>query len=183
MYQKVSIRYWLLLACLVSASVGFVFAEGEDAGYIYGSAPTSGKILLKLVNNENSLDIVAVITKGGEKTPILAVYIPSDDVGSIKKMPSGRYDVYFTTGIDWNENRFYFNDGQYYKLKTPLILGDKSEYKVQLYSDPGKMGARVKHIDASVFPDISGETASDSGGDADVESTPTEGPKSPTPKK
>ena len=177
MYQVVSIRCLLLIACLVCAIAGFALAEGEDAGYIYGSAPTSGKILLKLVNNEDSLDIVAVITKGGEKTPILAVYIPSDDVGSIKKMPSGRYDIYFTTGIDWNEDRFYFNDGQYYKLKSPLILGEKSEYKVQLYSDPGKMGARIKHIDSSVFPDISGASpSSDSGGDAEPVSAPTPAP-------
>jgi hypothetical protein len=161
------------MACLVCTIAGFALAEGEDAGYIYGSVPTSGSILLKLVNNEDSLDIVAVITKGGEKTPILAVYIPSDDVGSIKKMPSGRYDIYFTTGVDWNEKKFYFNDGMYYKLKSPLILGEKSEYKVQLYSDPGKMGARMKQIDASVFPDISG-AAPPSGSDGDSEAGTTQ---------
>jgi hypothetical protein len=139
--------------------VGYVLAA-DDYAYIYGKPPTAGKILLKLVNHEKEMDVLAVITKGGDKVPLLALYIPSDEVGSIKNMEEGRYDVYFTSGIDWNEETYTFNDGLYFKLKTPLILGNKDEYSVELYADEGKMGTRIKHISDSIFPDITGESSS-----------------------
>lgn len=170
MNRLLPFRCWLVIGCLLCLSAGFVLAAGEDAAYIYGKPPTTGDVLLKLVNNENSLDILAVITNGGDKTPLFAIYIPSDDVGSIKKMEKGRYDVYFTTGIDWNEDNLKFNDGNYYKIKTPLIIGDKTEYQIQLYADPGKMGARIKQIDESVFPEISGASSSSSQGNFDYSS-------------
>lgn len=157
-------RAWVLIACLISLSAGYVLGEDEDAAYVYGNPPTGGKILLKMANNEDELDAIAVLTKGGDKTPLFAIYIPSEEVGAVKNMEKGRYDIYFTTGIDWNEDRVAFNDGQYYKLKTPLILGDKTEYQVQLYADDGKMGTRIKHIDESVFPDISGPSYSGGSG-------------------
>lgn len=156
MNQSVPIRVLLLIACLLAIATAAAMGEDEDAAFVYGEPPSGGKILLKLVNNEDELDAIAVLTKGGDKTPLFAIYIPSEEVGAVKKMEKGRYDVYFTTGIDWNEDRRAFNDGRYYKLKTPLILGDKSEYQIQIYADDGKMGSRIKHIDDSVFPDISG---------------------------
>ena len=148
----------LFFLCLLLIIPGFALADGSDAAYIYGNPPT-GNTLLKLVNNEDSLDIVAILTNGGDKTPLFAIYIPSEDVGSIKTMEKGRYDVYFTAGIDWNEDRVKFNDGNYYKIKTPLIISDKNEYQVQLYANPGKLGTRIKHIDESVFPVISGASS------------------------
>ncbi len=158
-------------------------AAGEDAAYIYGNPPAAGNILLKLVNNEDSLDIVAVITKGGDKTPLLAIYVPSSEVGSIQKMEKGRYDVYFTTGIDWNEDKNKFNDGNYYKFKTPLILGEKNEYQLPMYADQGKMGTRIKFIDESVFPIISGAAYLPDFGDSESLSNPVEETESTPSKK
>lgn len=160
MNQIIIFRFFLIIACFLFLSAGIVQAEDENAAFVYGNPPTAGKILLKLVNNEADMDVIAVLTKGGDKTPLFAIYIPSEEVGAIKNMEKGRYDVYFTTGIDWNEDNVAFNDGQYYKLKSPLILGDKTEYQVQLFADEGKMGTRIKHIDESVFPDISGPSYS-----------------------
>lgn len=144
----------MLLVVFLCICISYAQAADDNAAYLYGKPPTAGNILLKMVNNEDELDVVAVVTKGGDKTPLFALYIPSNEVGSIKKMEKGRYDIYFTAGIDWNEDMVGFNDGRYYKLKTPLILGDKSEYEVELYADEGKMGTRIKHIADSIFPDI-----------------------------
>lgn len=185
MNRFLTLRTGILIACLLCLTIGYVLAADDDAAYIYGKPPTSGKITLKLVNNEDDLDVLAVITKGGDKTPLLAIYIPSDSVGSIKKMEKGRYDIYFTAGIDWNEDNFAFNDGRYYKLKSPQILGDKTEYQVDLYADEGKMGTRIKHISDSIFPDITGAQPSDSGTDSEqpASSTSEEKPVSTTKKK
>lgn len=173
-------RYFLLFTFFLCISVGCVLAAGEDAAYIYGTPPTSGNILLKLVNNEDSLDIVAVITKGGDKTPLLALYIPSSSVGSIQKMDKGRYDVYFTSGIDWNEDKNKFNDGNYYKLKTPVILGDKNEEQILLYTDQGKIGTRIKFIDESIFPDISGTSNAPNEGASKLSSISGDKPANPS---
>lgn len=173
MNQIRSFRVLLVITCLLAIGTAAVTGEDENAAFVYGEPPSGGKILLKLVNNEDELDAIAVLTKGGDKTPLFAIYIPSEDVGAVKKMEKGRYDVYFTTGIDWNEDRRAFNDGRYYKLKTPLILGEKDEYQVQIYADDGKMGSRIKHIDESVFPDISGPSYSSSSDEDDQEESGT----------
>lgn len=174
-----AVRYGLFIAFFLCISTGYVTAAGHDSSYIYGEPPTTGNILVKLINNEDSLDIVAVMTNGGDKTPLFALYIPSSSAGSIQKIEKGRYDVYFSTGIDWNGDRNRFNDGRYYKLKSPLIVGDKKEEQIPLYADPGKMGSRIKFIDESMFPDISG--AADTSNSDNTQTTSSSEPKPPSP--
>lgn len=133
---------------------GYVMAAGVDPAYIYGNPPTAGNGTLKIVNNENSLDTIAVLTKAGANATLFAIYIPSKTVGTINKMENGRYNVYFTSGIDWNEGSKKFNDGKFFELKSPLLIGEDKESEVELYKNPGVLGERIKHISQSLFPRI-----------------------------
>ncbi|MDD1729771.1 MAG: hypothetical protein LUQ50_11965, partial [Methanospirillum sp.] len=135
-------------------------AESTDPSYIYGKTPTGGKSALKITNNDESVDMVAVLTKGGDKTPIFAIYIPSKTTSSIPNMVTGMFNLYYMTGVDWNEQKHEFNDAVFYKVASPLIVGENSEYLVQLYANSGNTGGRIKKIEEGVFPKISGTSES-----------------------
>ncbi|MDD1729770.1 MAG: hypothetical protein LUQ50_11960 [Methanospirillum sp.] len=131
-----------------------------DPSYIYGTPPTDGKFLLNLINDGQSNDIVAVITKGGDQTPLFAIYIPSKSSSTVKNMGTGMFSVYFMTGIDWNEQKSEFNDAVFYKFTTPLIIGTSSDNQIEFYNS-GKLNDHIKKIDKAVFPDISGSETPD----------------------
>ncbi|HWQ67239.1 MAG TPA: hypothetical protein VN372_10250 [Methanospirillum sp.] len=127
-------------------------ATVTDPTFIYGTPPTSGHILLTLDNSKNTADAVAAVTMSGRTEALYAIYIPRGDVGSIKNMSVGRYDVFFTKGVDWDSMNRTFQDGTYFKFSSPTLLtGSENQTTLTLFDIKGESSI-IKTIDTNGFP-------------------------------
>lgn len=146
---------WVTLFLLgIFFTIGVVTSASTDASFVYGYPPLAGNIVLNFNNSENDLDAVAIVTLGGHVDPLYAIYIPAGEIGSIKNIGQGRYDIYFQLGIDWDEPNRLFQDGTFWKMKTPLIMNNnKDTYTVYLYDQKDKP-SRIKEISKKELPDI-----------------------------
>ena len=129
-------------------------------------APMTGLGWIKLKNNANRDAVVKVaslpdpITK--ERQLFRIVYISNNNEVTLKAITPGTYDLFFTSGKDWNANTKAFNRfRQYYSVDhhyvfTEIERGDSIVYNtVELSLNPSRYGtARLKTVEKNVFDKI-----------------------------
>lgn len=152
--SQTTIVPWLVMVILGALLVSGASAAAINAAFVYGHPPSAGKIVLNFDNTANELDAVVIVTLGGNSAPLYAIYVPAEEIGSIASIGQGRYEIFYQLGIDWDEPNRVFQDGQFFKITTPVILTDnKDVYTVYLFDQEGKP-KRTKSVTKKELPDI-----------------------------
>jgi hypothetical protein len=112
------------------------FGEQEAILRVWQPPPTGtffvyhrqGSARLEITNRFSDLDIVAVIVKADEPLiPITAFYVQAGDIYEYKKVGHGLYVVYFTIGVEWDDDTYKFLTGATYHRSEELKFTSTSD--------------------------------------------------------
>ena len=96
-------------------------AAPETGTFITGSPVNGGAGDLTVDNTGGSSDVVAVLTKHLDKKTLFAVYIRRGDLYTTGGVRDGTYDLYISTGGNWNFSTKQFSENpSYQEFEDPL---------------------------------------------------------------
>lgn len=115
-----------------------IYPRPSTGTVIFTSQYMNGNGFLTVDNSQGYSDAVATLTFVNTKTPIYAFYIEKGTVYQIKEIPDGTYNLYFTTGENWDPNKKKFLINPYYEkfedtLDFVTTATHYSGWKVTLY--------------------------------------------------
>jgi hypothetical protein len=112
------------------------------------------------IENGGSEDAAVTLTGDETNLPVLTMYVRSGESFTAKEIPDGAYQIYITSGRDWDENaRLFTRECQFYKFDEPAGFTTTSDttgysstaYKITLTPVPGG-DASVSPVDPESFP-------------------------------
>jgi len=108
-----------------------------------------------IVRNGNAEDAVVVVVSAiGNKT-IRSFYVQSGKDFTEKRIPSGKYLVYFFTGSDWNPSLRSFNRDENY-----LLFGKELEYYETAVQDGDRTSTLYHTEEITLNPEVGGNVSS-----------------------
>ena len=122
-------------------------------GYVTALGPANGHGQLTVENGTNN-DGVVILTLN--EKPVAAAYIRAGDSFTIKDISDGIYYLYFSTGVDWNGDRFV-NQASYQRFDDSIpFTTSATTYTIWNVTLHGVVGgtASASDVDESEFPAI-----------------------------
>jgi hypothetical protein len=117
---------------------------------------------LTIKNELSRQDAVAILIPIGSKSPSVAVYIRATDSFTVKGIKDGSYELYFTQGEDWDDQRGRFTKNvarerfeEPLSFETAFVTGGRqyTSITVTLYAVPGGT-AESEPVPEEEFPDL-----------------------------
>jgi hypothetical protein len=113
------------------------------------------------VNNDAEQDAVVTLAQGGRS--ILSVYVGSKQKFTADRIGDGTYDIYFTSGTDWDEQlRAFTRTCEFARFDEPTTFvstrsGNTIYYRIWQISLMPRIGgnAPVSQVDPKDFPKLS----------------------------
>lgn len=106
------------------------------------------------VDNGTSSDGIVILTLNNG--PVMAAYIRSGDLFTMKNIRNGAYYLYFSTGAEWN-GKVFTTTPSYQKFEDAFdFTSGTSTYTTWSVTLHGVVGgtAAAEDVDVSKFPDI-----------------------------
>lgn len=102
--------------------------------------------------NETGTRAVAVLTKNDSKKGLAAVFVPNKYAKKIKGDLEGKYELYFTTGRNWNYSTNEFEqDPAYFKMKALVDYSGRNDTHTILPVNPSNQKSVIV-IEKERFP-------------------------------
>ncbi|MDD5419700.1 MAG: hypothetical protein PHV57_07625 [Methanomicrobiaceae archaeon] len=126
---------------------------------ITGERTWGGANELLLYNTGGRDDAVAVFTPAGSSDPILSVYIRQGEKYSIQYIWDGSYDLYFTTGKNWDPfSKRFTADKTFRKFPDTFdfasTIRTSTMHVAHLFDEPGEEGEYILHVPEERFPKL-----------------------------
>jgi hypothetical protein len=113
-----------------------------------------GSARLEVTNRFSDLDIVAVLAKADEPlTPVTAFYVQAGDIYKFKGVGHDFYIVYFTIGVEWDDDTYKFLTGATYHRSEELKFTSTSDQITTWFFKLGP-DAPSGQIPESLFPSL-----------------------------
>lgn len=141
----------------VDCSVISVGLYRPSNGFIIKEARTARGMGILTVDNGLDTDGIVVLTRGS-KTVLVAFYLQSKDKFTLNGIPDGEYQIFFSTGKDWDwVDGTFTTTQQAQKFDDPLTFvtsySTYTTYSLTLHPVAGGT-ARTIDIDPASFPSM-----------------------------
>jgi len=129
-------------------------------GILQTTTLLNGSHDLEVVNNRTR-DTVLVLAQDAK--PVVAVYVRSGDQGIVSGIPDGTYEIFDSTGADWNGREFMMN-AQRFRWREPLPYELSEDGSATIWTltvgasdDSAGDSQESEDVDESDFPEITTE--------------------------
>lgn len=107
----------------------------------------TGQAALEIENRYSDLDVVAVLCKAEDpETPWIAFYVQAGDTYTARRIGHGLYVVYFTLGVEWDDDSWEFlTEATYHRHGDELKFVSTSDKKTTWYFKlgPDRLGGQI----------------------------------------
>ena len=96
---------------------------------------------------------MAILTRAGSNSPLIAVYIRAGDTFTVEGIENSVYELYFSLGEDWDDQRMQF---------TRNVVRERFEEPLSFETSSAPGGVQYTAITVTLYPVPGGTAATES---------------------